>query len=87
MKRSGKCPKCNSTQIVAGAIAVDHIDGINSHASQVAFEANPQAWLLRGRVSTPIAAWVCGECGYIEYYADDPRDLLDAAMEAERRMK
>jgi predicted nucleic-acid-binding Zn-ribbon protein len=25
-----------------------------------------------------VHAWICGQCGYLELYADDPADLYNA---------
>ena len=34
-----------------------------------------------------LKAWICGNCGYTEIYADDPQRLFDAHMEAQAERK
>jgi dihydrofolate reductase len=33
------------------------------------------ALLFRGRLATTLSAWVCGSCGYVEFYADSPQNI------------
>jgi hypothetical protein len=78
-----KCPKCSSS------LLMDHLqvvsDGQDAGNLRVQAQAHPQAFLFRGAVSTLIEATVCGGCGYIELYSLDPKALVDAVAEAERR--
>lgn len=85
MKHSDQCPKCNSTEIVRDAKTIDHFDYGVQHEMQVGVERNPTAWLFKGQQSCTVSAWICGECGYVEFYADDPATLEQAAREAERQ--
>lgn len=75
MKRSGKCPKCGSTEIIADAKAVDRGDSHMTWELTVATYKKPGAFLFKGEQSSTVSAWVCGECGFVELYADEPKGL------------
>ena len=72
MKRSNKCPKCGSSDVIADAKAIDRVDG---GALWVATFRKPDAVVFKGQVTTTVSAWVCAECGYLELYADDPKSI------------
>lgn len=79
MKRSGICPKCQSTHIIADAKAIDrgHFDA--ERDLSVATFRKPDAIIFKGQASTSLSAWVCNGCGYVEFYADSPRNLSDSS--------
>jgi ribosomal protein S27AE len=75
VKRTNKCPKCGSGDVIANARAVDrgHLD-IESELTVATFR-NPGALIFKGQLTTTVSAWVCVDCGYIEFYADSPRGI------------
>lgn len=75
MKHSGKCPKCNSQDIIADAKAIDRGDHNIQFDFSVATFKNPNAFLFKGQQSTALSAWVCADCGYVEFYADVPEKI------------
>ena len=75
MKRTGKCPKCASTDIVTDAAAIDHGHGNYPMEMSVATYRNPKALIFKGQQQTTVSAWVCATCGYVELYADAPGTL------------
>lgn len=75
MKTTGTCPKCGCTEIIADATAVDRGDSNSFREMEVATFRNPDALIFKGMQSTTVSAWVCSDCGYIEYYADSPANL------------
>lgn len=75
MKLSGKCPKCDSTHIITDAKAIDRGDGNAQWDLSVAVFRKPEALLFKGQETSTISAWVCGSCGFIEFYADAPSVL------------
>ena len=75
MKRSGKCPKCGSGDIIADAKAIDRGHGNAMRDLSVATFRNPEALIFKEKSETTVSAWVCAECGYIEFYADQPTDI------------
>jgi len=72
MKRTNKCPKCGSSDVIADAKAIDK--GDNGHLTVATFR-KPGAVVFKGQVTTTLSAWVCADCGYLELYADDPKKL------------
>ena len=71
MKQSNQCPKCGSTDIVADAKALDRNEGLGRELTLMTY-SNPDALIFKGYRSTTLSAWVCVDCGYVEYYADAP---------------
>jgi predicted nucleic-acid-binding Zn-ribbon protein len=78
MKRTNKCPKCGSGEVIADVKAIDRTRGpLGSSQPEltVATFRKPDAVLLKGQQETTLSAWVCGECGFAEFYADSPKAL------------
>ena len=76
MKKTGLCPKCGSSNIIANAKAIDRGDGNSQHEMIVATFRNPSALLLKGKQTSKVSAWVCVECGFTEFYTKRPYDLV-----------
>jgi predicted nucleic-acid-binding Zn-ribbon protein len=72
MKRTNKCPKCGSSDVITNAKAIDRAD---NGALSVSTFRKPDALLLKGQLTTTLSAWVCADCGYLELYADDPKRI------------
>ena len=72
MKRSRKCPKCESNEIVEEVRVVDH-----AHHSYLSLEVDekPDAIVFKRTHSTKLSAWVCSAYGFVELYAQDPKEL------------
>ncbi len=75
MKQSNQCPKCGSKDIIADAKAVDRGHANTERDLSVATFRNPEALMFKGKLSTALSAWVCGNCGYVEFYADSPQSI------------
>ena len=78
MRRERRCPKCGSDEIIADAKVVDHTYGGEVEMT-VATYRHPGSLFFKQKVTTSVSAWVCGACGYIEFYADRPA-VLDATL-------
>ena len=72
MKRTNKCPKCGSSDVIADAKAIDRVD---NGALSVSTFRKPGAVVFKGQLTTTLSAWVCADCGYLELYADDPKRI------------
>ena len=72
MKRTNKCPKCGSSDVIADAKAINSAD---NGALSVATLRKPDAVVFKGMLTTTLSAWVCADCGYVELYADDPKSI------------
>jgi predicted nucleic-acid-binding Zn-ribbon protein len=75
MKSSGECPKCSSRDLIKDAKAVDRGDYNSGHDLSVATYRNPDALIFKGKHESPLSAWVCRTCGFVELYADSPPAL------------
>ncbi|MFO0796566.1 MAG: hypothetical protein U0804_03760 [Gemmataceae bacterium] len=80
--KNGVCPKCGCTVVIQGARVLDRGDGNVSHDLAVAVDANPEAWVFKGRVRGDLWACVCGACGFTELYATNLNELVKAAAMA-----
>ena len=75
MKRTNKCPKCGSREVIADAKAIDRTHyGVELELS-VATIRKPDALVFKGERTTALSAWVCSTCGYVELYADVPSHI------------
>ena len=72
MKRTGKCPKCGCTDIIADAKAVDRGDGNSEQEMIIVTFRKPEAIFFKEKQETTVSAWVCAGCGFVEFYADRP---------------
>ena len=70
MKRTGKCPKCGSVDVCDDAMVRGGVGDVF-----VASFTGQGFWGYKRGGVTPISAWVCRDCGYVELYADSPKNL------------
>ena len=75
MKKTGKCPKCDSTDIIADAKAIDRKERGEETELSIATYRNPDALIFKEKETSTLSAWVCAECGFVEFYADDTRTI------------
>lgn len=75
MKRTQKCPKCGSNDVIADAKAIDRAHYSAETELSVATFQKPKAILFKGQLTTTLSAWVCADCGYVEFYADSPQSI------------
>ena len=80
MKHTNKCPKCGSSDVIADVKAIDRSPGRNESSPRapeltVATFRKPDAVLFTGQQVTTLSAWVCADCGFVEFYADSPKAL------------
>lgn len=76
MKSTNKCPKCGSSDIATDAKAIDRGGMYNTEWElSVATFKKPEALVFNEKSVSPLSAWVCLSCGYVEFYADSPEQL------------
>ena len=73
MKHTNKCPKCGSSDVIADAKAIDRSPA--ELELSLATYRKPEAVLFKGQMTTTLSAWVCADCGYVEFYADSPKSI------------
>jgi hypothetical protein len=78
-----KCPNCNSEKIIQNAKAIDRGDSNANLIFRVAVDESPDAFIFKKRVFSEVDADVCGECGFIQFYAKDPEALWTAYQNQE----
>jgi predicted nucleic-acid-binding Zn-ribbon protein len=81
--RQGICPKCGSDQVIPGRSVVVS-NGQNVHVVQ--FE-NPYNLFPGSSVVSTFRAWICGECGYTEFYAKNHRELYEMYRRAKENQR
>ena len=76
------CPKCNSGKIVPNARVMDrgHLNTDAGELSVIVYE-RPDALVFKGSHSAELSARVCGDCGYTEFFAEEPQELYDVYLE------
>jgi hypothetical protein len=47
-------------------------------------DARPSAMVLKKSARSILHAYVCGSCGYVEFYVEDPKELYDAFLAAQQ---
>ena len=82
MKQSGTCPKCASKQIIERAIVQDRSHLPVDQRLRVITFRDPQAAFDTEPVFSSVSAWICGDCGFMELYANKPEVLKDALLNA-----
>ncbi len=74
MKAKYTCPKCISSDILHNVRVLAGTDS-GYVAADLAVFRNPDALVFKGAQRTPLTARVCGQCGFVEFYAQDPGAL------------
>jgi formate-dependent nitrite reductase cytochrome c552 subunit len=49
----------------------------------VRVDADPTAMMFKKSTRSDVHAWICGQCGYMELYADNPGELYQAFTAAQ----
>ena len=66
-----KCPDCGSEKIIERARAIDSGEGFMNMGFTVAVDAEPDALLFKNTRRSEVNAKICGDCGYIRFYAKE----------------
>ncbi len=77
--KSGPCAKCGSKDVADGVRLMDRGHGNEVRDLSARAQSHPKAWLFKGNVLSPLVACVCGACGFVELYVEDPREIVEAA--------
>ena len=77
------CSKCQSSKIIPDVRIVDQMGhsirlGINVYE-------HPEALIFKGAHSSALRSRVCGECGYVETYVENPQELYAVYLESQGR--
>lgn len=80
-----RCGKCGSLRVIPNSRVLSCLDRPDLGLVAV-IARKPRAAFFRGEVQTKLSARICGDCGYTEFFADDPGVLFDAHHEAQRAL-
>ncbi len=58
------CAKCNSEKIVPAAKVIDRAEYGAEGDLAVAIDENPEAFIFKERIRSPLSARICGSCGF-----------------------
>jgi len=74
------CSKCNSDKIVPNASVRCRAESGKTWVLRVV--RRPDAIIFTKAIESEVVAQVCGECGYTEFYAEEPQALYSAYKES-----
>ncbi len=75
------CTLCGSDRIIPDVIILDHNRNY-AEELKVIYHRKPQALFLRGSTLGTLRAWICGVCGHVELFVDNPDELYQAYLDA-----
>ena len=79
-----KCAKCGSDSVIRRAMVIDKVTAMGAEQNlTVGVNADPTAIVFKKPARSDVHAWICGQCGYVEIYADDPAELYQAFLTAQ----
>jgi len=68
-----RCPECGSEDLIPRVeVTAGHGDG----RLAVGIAAHPNAFLFKGMQHEPVTATVCGKCGLVRFFVNNPQHLL-----------
>lgn len=77
------CTRCGSDAVIPRLRVIDRDDGNGHYDLQVEVQRRPNAVLFKRPERSTLSAQVCGACGHAEFYADAPRALYTAYLQAD----
>ena len=76
-----RCLKCGADAMIPDVRVVDRGQNNHRHESELGLQVRPEALLFKGEVRVGTWAQVCGDCGFVESEAAEPRTLWEAYVE------
>lgn len=85
MNLEKSCSKCKSDKIIPQVTVLD--TGQHAYGElKVAVYENPDALLFKGTHMGTLRAWICADCGFAEFYLDNPQELYKVYKEAQNKL-
>jgi ribosomal protein S27AE len=75
------CPKCESADIIPEWPLLEYGHLNQQFHLHVGINEDPDAILFKGHNIHVITAWICGNCGYLEQYVQDPKVLFERYLQ------
>lgn len=85
MRHIENCSKCKSSKVIPNVRIIDRADYNATTDLTVHVYENPEAWIFKGASSGKLNAWICGDCGYVEAYVENPAELYSAYLESKSK--
>ena len=83
--KDGICPRCDMEKVMPNMLVQPEasLAGRSPETGRLVVRLeqppDPKKWIQTARIEVwTFHAWVCGACGYTEFYADDPARLNEA---------
>jgi len=84
MRKVEQCAKCGSSSVIQRAMVVDKVSAAGAEQNfTVRVDSDPTAIMFKKSTRSDVQAWICGQCGYMELYADKPGELYRAFIAAQ----
>jgi len=77
------CTKCGSESVIPRLRMIERGEDGARHDVQLEMQRRPNALLFKRPERSNLLARACGDCGHVELYADAPRALYMAWLEAD----
>jgi formate dehydrogenase assembly factor FdhD len=77
------CTRCGSDGVIPRLRVIDRGDDNARYDLQVEVQRRPSAVFFKRPERSTVSAQVCGACGHTEFYADAPRALYAAYLQAD----
>lgn len=81
------CVKCGSDKIIPQAKVFDRGDSGAEGNLAVSVDEKPDALIFKQRVRSGVTSKVCGNCGFMELYANEPQSIYSAYKNQEPHLK
>jgi hypothetical protein len=85
MARVENCAKCQSSKVIPNARVIDRADYNQNTDLTVHVYENPEAMIFKGTHAGKLSARICGDCGYVETYIENPQELYAAYLRSSSR--
>jgi hypothetical protein len=71
-----QCLNCGSARLIRGVSLEDSaMSGGNAKIHAISFATRPEALIFTEKVYGDVTGVVCGQCGYIAFFASNPEEL------------
>lgn len=74
-----RCSRCDSDALIPDAFF--YAEGYGGAKLSIGVYTKPNAIMMKGPVRTGLRFSVCGDCGFVEAEAAEPRKLWDAYVD------
>lgn len=77
---------CGSKKVIPEVRVQDQGDNSDGNL-KARVDEYPHALLFKGTVCGTIKARICGECGYAEFYVDNPKEMYETYLRTQKTAK